>query len=175
MRPSSTVLGAAMMCGAWVGSLTESSCAHATGGEGYAINGTYVATSDGTFATTNYAFHDEVTVKSIWTIASTCESDVRCAGQVSSDQGWSAPLRTEGHVWYVERDVPHWETCPDGTSFTGHQTFMFYPSNANGVTQIGSPYLEGRDKTVGSRLACGGTKEAKMLTIVMPFRLDKVG
>jgi hypothetical protein len=145
----------------------------------YAINGTYVATSDGTYATTNYAFHNEATVKSTWTITSTCATDVRCAGQVSSDQGWSAPLRTEAHVWYVERDVPNWETCSDGTTFPGHQTFMFYPANANGVTQIGSPYLEGRDKTVGARFACGGTVGGlgarSVLVIVMPFRLDKIG
>lgn len=140
--------------------------------DAYAINGTYAATSDGTYATTDYAFHNEATVRSTWTITSTCETDTHCTGQVVSDQGWTAPLRTEGHVWYVEHDVTGWETCPDGTSFDGHQTFMFYPANANGVTQIGSPYLEGRDKTVGPRFACG---RAKVLTIVMPFRLDRLG
>ena len=152
--------------------------------EAYSINGTYNATSDGAFATTDYAFHDEATVQSVWTITSHCVTDVLCTGQVSSDQGWTAPLRTEGHVWYVERDVPNWETCPDGTSFTGHQTFQFYPSNADGVTQIGSPYLEGKDKTVGQRAACGIPPTAdvpfsgsygKPLTIVMPFRLDRRG
>ena len=52
---------------------------------------------------------------------------------------------------------------------------------ADGVTQIGSPYLEGKDKTNGDRFACApvATGElaewrAKWLTIVMPFRLDKV-
>jgi hypothetical protein len=61
---------------------------------------------------------------------------------------------------------------------------MFYPANADGVTQIGSPYLEGRDKTVGARAACGippiadvpfSGNYGKPLTIVMPFRLDKIG
>lgn len=172
MRPSSTVVTTTLICASLAGALAATPSARAS--SGYAINGTYAATSDGTYATTNYAFHNEATVKSTWTITSTCATDTSCTGQVSSDQGWSAPLRTEGHVWYVEHDVPNWETCPDGTSFTGHQTFMFYPANANGVTQIGSPYLEGRDKTVGDRFACGGTKEAQMLTIVMPFRLDKL-
>ncbi|WP_246398531.1 hypothetical protein [Mycobacterium vicinigordonae] len=150
---------------------------------GYAINGTYVATSDGAFATTDYAFHDEATVTSTWTITSTCPAAGHCSGLVSSDQGWSAPLRMEGNVWYVERDIPNWETCLDGSTLAGHQTFMFYPANTNGVTQIGSPYLEGRDKTVGVRAACGIPPVAdapasgsygKPLTIVMPFRLDKI-
>jgi hypothetical protein len=94
---------------------------------------------------------------------------------MSSDQGWSAPLHLEGRDWYVDRDVPNWETCPDGTSFTGHQTFMFHPADASGVTQIGSPYLEGRDKTVAPRYACDSYWYGKPLTIVMQFRLDKVG
>jgi hypothetical protein len=173
MRRLSTVLSATMTGAALVGGVGASPLAHADGD--YALNGTYVATSDGTYATTNYAFHGETTVRSRWTITSTCVTELHCAGQVSSDQGWSAPLRTEARVWYVERDVPQWETCPDGASFAGHQTFMFYPANANGVTQVGSPYLEGRDKTVGQRFACGGTKESRVLTVVMPFRLDNVG
>jgi hypothetical protein len=150
---------------------------------GYPINGTYAATSDGDFATTNYAFHKEATVRSTWTITSTCTETGHCSGQVRSDQGWSAPLRTEASVWYVDRDVPNWETCADGSTFTGHQTFMFYPADANGVTQIGSPYLEGKDKTVGVRAACGippasdapaSGSYGKPLTIVLPFRLDKL-
>jgi hypothetical protein len=174
MRPSRRVVAAALMAAGWVSGVGATPSAQATD-DPSAINGRYVATSDGTYATTNYAFHNEATVTSTWTITSICATEVSCTGQVSSDQGWSAPLRTEGHVWYAERDVPNWETCPDGTSFTGHQTFMFYPANANGVTQIGSPYLEGKDKTVGQRFACGAAKEARVLTIVMPFHLDKVG
>lgn len=178
MRPLSTVATATLMGAALVGGIDTPFAAWATGDD-YAINGTYVATSDGSYATTDYAFHNEATVRSTWTITSTCTADVHCTGQVTSDQGWSAPLRTEGKVWYVERDVPNWETCPDGTTFPGHQTFMFYPANANGVTQPGSPYLEGRDKTVGPPFACGrtalGLGARSHLTIVMPFRLDRIG
>jgi hypothetical protein len=169
-----TTAKATLIAAALVGSAGTTPSAQAND-DAYAINGTYAATSDGAYATTNYAFHDEATVRSTWTITSTCVTDVECTGQVTSDHGWSAPLRTEGHVWYVERDLPNWETCPDGASFTGHQTFQFYPANANGVTQIGSPYLEGRDKTVGPRYACGTYWYGKPLTIVMPFRLDKIG
>lgn len=139
----------------------------------FAINGVYTATSDGNFATTDYAFHDEATVTSTWTIASTCVSDDHCSGQVASDQGWTAPLYThEGHEWYVERDLPNWQPCPDGTTSPGHQTFKFTPSDADGLTQIGSPYLEGIDKTNGVGGACG---RPKWLTVVMPFRLNKIG
>lgn len=138
----------------------------------YSINGTFNAVSDGEFATTDYAFHDEPTVRSTWSIQSTCTKDFKCSGQVSSDAGWTAPLHSdEGRVWKVDRDVPGWQTCPDSTTSPGHQTITFYPSDANGVTKIGSPYLEGRDKTTGVSGACG---TFKFRTIVMPFRLDKV-
>ncbi|ORA07575.1 hypothetical protein BST14_27165 [Mycobacterium arosiense ATCC BAA-1401 = DSM 45069] len=141
----------------------------------YSINGTYAATSDGAYATTDYAFHNEATVRSTWTISSTCESADHCSGKVVSDQGWSAPATMAlGHVWTVEHDVPNWEKCSDGPAFTGHQTFTFSPSNADGVTQPGSPYLEGRDKTVGPRYACGTTWYGKPLTVVLPFRLDRI-
>jgi hypothetical protein len=141
---------------------------------GYAINGRYAATSDGTYATTNYAFHNQATVRSVWTITSTCRTDVSCVGQVTSDQGWSAPLSTEGHIWYVQRDLPTWETCPDGSTSSGHQTFMFYPTDTDGVNQIGSPHLEGRDKTLGARFGCGRTNLAEVTTVVMQFRLDRI-
>lgn len=139
----------------------------------FAINGTFLAVSDGEFATTDYAFHDQQTVRSTWTIQSTCTRDVICNGQVSSDSGWTAALRSsDGRLWKVDRDLPDWQTCPDGTTSPGQQTYTFYPSDANGVTKIGSPYLEGRDKTTGVSGACG---KFKFLTIVMPFRLDRTG
>lgn len=173
MRPSSTI-GIAGMALTLIGCVGGTPSVGATDGD-FSLNGTYAATSDGTYATTDYAFHPEETVRSVWTIQSHCSTVDRCAGSVTSDQGWSAPLTMQAaHVWYVERDVPNWETCPDGSTFAGHQTFMFYPSNADGVTQIGSPYLEGRDKTVGPRYACGTAKYGKGLTIVMPFQLEKV-
>lgn len=139
----------------------------------FEINGVFAAVSNGDFATTDYAFHDQQTIRSTWTIQSTCTKDHVCNGQVSSDSGWTAPLRSpEGRVWKVERDLPDWQKCPDGTTSPGHQTFTFYPSDANGVTKIGSPYLEGRDKTTGVSGACG---RFKFLTVVMPLRLDRIG
>jgi len=141
--------------------------------DAFSINGVYTAISEGHYATTDYAFHDESTVTSTWRITSTCVSDDHCTGQISSDQGWTAPIYThEGHVWYVERDLPNWEPCADGTTSPGHQTYKFYPANADGLTQIGSPHLEGIDKTNG---VFGGCGRPKWLTIVMQFQLNKIG
>jgi hypothetical protein len=176
VRPiGATAVAATLMASALTAYLATSPLVRANSDD-FAINGIYAATSDGNYATTDYAFHNEATVRSSWTVTSHCITDDSCSGKVASDQGWSAPLTMEvGHVWQVERDVPNWQTCPDGTTFTGHQSFMFYPSNADGLTQIGSPYLEGRDKTVGPRYPCGNTYwYGKPLTVVMQFRLDKV-
>ncbi|OOK70291.1 hypothetical protein BZL30_6161 [Mycobacterium kansasii] len=67
--------------------------------------------------------------------------------------------------------MPNWETCPDGTSFTGVQTFTFYPAGPDGTIQTGSPTLAGKDQTVGPSGACGVNK---WLVVMMPFRLDKI-
>lgn len=137
-----------------------------------AINGTYRASSLGDWAKTNQQFHDEATVRSTWTVTSTCSTVQDCTGTVKSDQGWSAPMfMHDGTSWYVKRDVPDWEPCQYGGSATGRQTIYFYPVNANGHVQIGSPVLAGIDKTVGPSGACG---QNRWLTIEMPFRLDKL-
>ena len=85
MRPMCTLVSATLMAAALAGIGTTPS-AQATD-DAYAINGTYAATSDGAYATTNYAFHNEATMKSTWTITSTCATDVHCTGQVSSSVG----------------------------------------------------------------------------------------
>ena len=137
-----------------------------------AINGRYTATSLGNWAKTNDAYHNEATVRSTWILSSSCTTAQDCTGRVSSDQGWSAPLYTnDGEMWYVKHDVPHWETCADGSTNTGHQVFMFYPVDENGNVQTGSSTLAGVDKTLGPSGAC---RVNKWLNIEMPFRLDKI-
>ncbi|WP_425518568.1 hypothetical protein [Mycobacterium spongiae] len=146
---------------------------HATTKEDVAINGTYRATSIGDWAKTNDSYHDEATVVSIWTISSSCTTFQECTGTVSSDQGWTAPTYThDGIAWYVKHDVPNWEPCDDGTSYTGRQTFYFYPVNDTGMPEIGSPTFAGKDKTIGPSGACGVNK---WLHIELPFRLDRIG
>ena len=154
---STTLLALAMIL-----SWGVSSSAHASA-DSTALNGTYQATSDGSRAKTDYAFHDEATVTSTWTITSTCDNPVSCSGQVSSDQGWSAPLRLlGGDMWIVAHDVANWERCQDGTTAPGHQTFKFTADDN----------LVGFDTTVGPSGACGANK---WLVIEMPFKLVKTG
>jgi hypothetical protein len=139
--------------------------------DGLALNGTYIATSNGDWAKTNDSYHDEGTVTSTWTITSTCSNPVDCTGQVITDQGWTAPIIHNSDAWIVDRDLPNWERCPDGTTATGHQRYRFWPVDATGYVAPGSPTLGGEERTAGPSGACGINK---LLVIRMPFRLDKV-
>lgn len=139
-----------------------------------AINGTYRATSLGNWAKTNNSFHDEPTVTSTWTVTSSCASAQECAGEVSSDQGWSAPLvMHDGAMWSVKRELPNWRQCPDGSALPGTQTFLFFavaPNGAGGLDR--SPTMAGKDETIGPSGAC---RVNKSLAVEMPFRLDELG
>src|SRR5580693_8868536 len=101
MRPVSTVISAMLAWAGLIGWTGTAPLAQANGdNDANAINGTYAATSDGTYATTDYAFHNEATVRSTWTITSTCSTSERCTGEMRSDHGWRAPLHTVGRDWY---------------------------------------------------------------------------
>jgi hypothetical protein len=139
--------------------------------DGLALNGTYIATSNGEWAKTNDSYHDEATARSTWTITSSCTNPVDCTGQVTSDQGWTAPIRHTSSAWILDRDLPDWVRCPDGTASPGRQKYLFWPVDATGWVAEGSPTLAGEDKTVGPSGACGSNR---VLDIRMPFRLDKV-
>ncbi|GFG74511.1 hypothetical protein [Mycobacterium botniense] len=151
-----TLAAAAMVPG--FGSLSAASP------DSIALNGMYRATSDGQWAKTNYAYHNEATVTSVWTISSACTDPMDCSGRVTSDQGWSAPLRlVGGNMWFVTHDVENWEQCGDGMPpAPGHQTFKF-SADEN---------LSGWDYTVGPSGACGANK---WLVVEMPFKLVKIG
>ncbi|OBA64973.1 hypothetical protein A5647_26005 [Mycobacterium sp. 1100029.7] len=164
---TATLLAAAAFCG-----VGTASPAQATTKEEVAINGTFRATSIGDWAQRNDQYFGEPTVYQTWTISSTCQTFQECHGTVHSDQGWSAPMYlNDGEVWKVRRTVPNWERCEDGTSFSGEQTYSFFPVNDNGGFQIGSPVLSGKDKTVGPSGACG---QNQWLDIAMPLRLDRI-
>ena len=139
-----------------------------------AINGTYTATVVGDWARVREVYHQEAVVRSTWTITTSCTTAEDCTGTVTSDQGWSAPLRMhDGYTWYLKRDIPNWETCPDGTTFTAKDYVTFYPANPDtGDNMLGSSVLAGRDQTVGPSGACGTNLP---LDIEQPFRLDKIG
>jgi hypothetical protein len=127
------------------------------------LNGTYAAVSDGQWAKTRDVYHDEPTVNSTWTITSECTSHAECTGQIVSDQGWSADANFSFGLWFVEHEVPNWESCSDGTRAPGQQQFTFYPT---GLTT-----LVGKDKTISASGACD---VSNWLTIEMPFKLTRI-
>jgi hypothetical protein len=141
-------------------------------GNDWGLNGTYLATSNGSWAQTNDVFHDEATVRSRWTITTTCTTPLECTGRVVSDLGWSADVSLHGSEYVVKRDISNWEPCPGGAARTGHQIFRFYPVDESGSVAWDSTILAGFDKTSGDSGACGINKA---LVITMPFRMEKVG
>jgi hypothetical protein len=130
--------------------------------EDVALNGTFVATSDGQWAKTNDRFHDEATVTSTWTFTTACTTYTDCSGHMSSDQGWSADVRYIGPMWYVTRTLGGWEQCEDGTTAPGTQTFKFFRD------EFDKPNLRGWDNTLNASGSCGINK---VLDIELPLKL----
>jgi hypothetical protein len=138
----------------------------------WALNGTYLATSNGDWAQTNDVYRNEGTVRSTWTVTMSCSNATTCTGRVTSDAGWTADIAAKGTEYIVKHDIPNWEPCGDGSLVTGHQSFLFYPvNNATGFMELGSSTLAGFDKTVGES---GGCRLNDKLEINLPFRLEKV-
>jgi hypothetical protein len=160
--------------GLMLGVVLAAGSAHADDPSEWGINGTYTVSSNGQWAKRNDVYHNEAVVRSTWTISTKCTTPVDCAGTVTSDQGWSAPVyTTSGLSWYVKRKLPRWEPCPDGTAADGLQTFRFYPvDTATGnVSEHDTTTLAGEDSTIGPSGACG---VSKWLTIKMPFKAVKI-
>jgi hypothetical protein len=173
MRPITTVM---LLVSSAFGVLAPASAVPQAGAKtpaDIAINGTYQADSIGGWAKINQQYNSEQEIKATWKISTSCTTMEDCTGTVTSDQGWTAPISmTDGTTWYVRHDVPNWERCADGTAYTGKQTYWFYPTNeGSGQPLIGSPLLNGKDKTIGPSGACG---QNKWLEIEMPFRLDRL-
>jgi hypothetical protein len=138
---------------------------------GIELNGTYRVTSNGELAKTNDVFIDEQTVVQTWTVSSTCQSPMDCTGQVTSDQGWTAPLRFWNTRWIAERQVPSWEPCPDGTAAPGTQQFVFWGVDQDGMNAPkNTNLLAGWDHTTGPSGACGISKP---LAIKLPLLLER--
>lgn len=136
-----------------------------------ALNGTYRASSLGFQAKTNSRFEQQATVRSNWTIQTTCSLADLCAGTVTSDQGWTAEVRNMAGQWFVRRTLPDWMKCPDGvTTYPGQQIFKFYPVDEEGQAVRNSQTWAGWDETTGVSGACGRNLQTQ---ITMPFRLDQ--
>jgi hypothetical protein len=150
------------------GGLVGAPAAHA---DDWALNGTYLATSNGDWAATNDVYQNEATVRSTWTISMACSNVLTCAGRVTTDAGWSADIVTTNSEYIVKRDIPNWEPCADGRTVTGHQRFRFFPVDSAGFLQPGSRTFAGFDRTVGES---GGCSLNDKLEIVLPLRLEKL-
>ncbi len=139
---------------------------------GIEVNGTYRVISNGDWAKTNDMFRDEKTVVQTWTVSSSCASPLDCTGQVTSDQGWTAPLGFINDSWLLRRVVPNWIPCPDGTTAPGRQHFMFWGVDAAGLRiATNTTLMAGWDETEGPSGACGVNRQ---LVIRMPLRLEKL-
>ncbi|MGV0740547.1 hypothetical protein ABQF35_29750 [Mycobacterium syngnathidarum] len=137
----------------------------------WALNGSFVATSIGDWATKNGVYEDAASARDNWKIAMTCADVVTCSGTVVSGAGWSADITTTNGEYVVKRLISDWQTCLDGSVSAGHQLFRFFPVDADGAMEPGSTVFGGYLNTAGDSGACGVNKS---LQIDMPFRLDKI-
>jgi hypothetical protein len=139
---------------------------------GSPLNGRYLATSNGDWAKINEIYHDRPTIRQVWTITSSCVDSTNCSGQVDSSQGWRADVKYDGSWWFVDRVVPNWEPCPDGTAVPGDQKYRFWSVDATGQTDdTNTALLAGSDTTFGPSGACGVNKP---LVISLPLRLQRI-
>jgi hypothetical protein len=159
---------AVAVCATLIGAVVVAPTAHA---EDAALNGRFRATSNGEWATTNDVYRNEATVQSTWTIAMTCINDVTCSGTVTSDAGWTAPVRISNGEYIVKRDLPDWEPCGDGRKFVGHQSYRFFPVGEGGFLEPGSGTFAGFDKTSGDSGACSINER---LEIEIPFSMQRL-
>ena len=101
----------------------------------YAMNGTYSVVSNGEWARMNDRYQDEPSVRSTWTVNTTCTTALTCSGKVTSSLGWTEDIYTGNGMWYVKHYVPDWIPCPDGTTGPGLQVYRFYPATDEGMAE----------------------------------------
>jgi hypothetical protein len=168
MRVVGAILGAAAL--STLGTIGTAPAAHAST-FGFELNGTYSFLSNGEWAKSNDVFHNEPVVRATWQISSSCSRPSACTGQVTSDQGWTAPLKYSEDRWIVKRDLPNWGPCETGGAATGHQMLTFYGVDDNGQNTGNTDLLAGRDTTRTDSGSCG---RSLPLNIVIPMRLQRI-
>jgi hypothetical protein len=134
-----------------------------------ALNGRFIAKSDGVWAKTNESMAYEADVIATWTMTSSCTTFQDCTGTVVSDQGWTADLVYHSQRWRAVHTVEGWEKCPDGTAAPGEQSFTFWADRLDAPNR--HDHLAGFDQTIGPSGACGINRS---LDIRMPFALDRI-
>ena len=106
-------------------------------------------------------------------MTSDCISPIQGApATVRSDAGWTGSLKFNGDYWLVDRDIPNWEPCPDGTAATGPQKFCVLgvrPTTSEREQEPGPARGLGKDQAPSG--ACGINKP---LVTEMPVRLEKL-
>lgn len=154
------------------GSLSAAASAHASN-FGVELNGTYRVISNGDWARTNEVYIDEQTVVQTWTVTSSCTSPIDCKGEVKSDMGWTAPLTLGGDYWIVDRNIPNWVPCANGTAADGYQYYRLWGWNAaNSERNLWiTDLLAGQETTKGPSGACGVNKP---VDIEIPVRMEKI-
>ena len=172
MRAVGVIGGIAATAMTVLGSLGAAPSAHASN-FGIELNGTWRVMSNGEWARTNEVLIDQKTRIQTWTISSSCVSPIECTGQVTSDEGWTAPINLVKVYWILNREVPNWVPCPDGTFATGHQKYYVWGINPalNERDLRITDLLAGRDITESDSGACGVNKP---LDIELPVRMERL-
>ena len=180
MRAMGVAAGAAATAIAVIGSLVTAASAQATD-YGVALNGTYRAFSNGEWAQTSagpngaggaMVYIDQPSKMETWTVTSDCISPIQCIGEVRSDAGWTGALNFNGDSWRVDRDIPNWQPCPDGTAAPGHQNFALWGFDPTTSEKNKSrDLIVGWERTMAPSGACGYNKP---VVTQLPVRLEKM-
>jgi hypothetical protein len=126
------------------GSSRSSSASPKPTAPGSPLNGTYTATTDNDKRTVNGLPTPTSNDVSTWTITSECAADDTCSGQVTNDQGWTAPAEFAHGRWTVKLDRPDAVQCPNGPSVAATVAYSFDART-----------LTGRATTVNAMGSCG--------------------
>jgi hypothetical protein len=137
----------------------------------YAPNGMYSVVSNGEWARTNERYQDEPSVRSTWTVSSTCSTALTCSGKVTSSLGWTEDIYTTSGMWYVKHYVADWIPCPDGSTSPGLQVYRFYPANEDGIRTDNTNLYLGEDQTTGVSGNCGRNRS---LVMNLPVKISKI-
>jgi hypothetical protein len=172
MRALGVIGGVAATAITVLGSLAAVPSAQASN-FGIELNGTWRVMQNGEWARTNQVLIDEKVLIENWTISSSCVSPLECTGTVTSDAGWSAPINMVKVYWLLNRDIPNWAPCSDGTAAVGHQKFTVWGINPalNERNLKITDLLAGRVITETDSGACGINKP---LDIEVPVRMERL-
>lgn len=133
-----------------------------------ALNGTFVAVSDGQWSKTRERFEVRPSVTSVWTLSSSCTTFQDCTGTLVSDQGWTTDLVYASQRWRASHVIPGWLKCPDGTTADGTQTFTFWARRFDAPDRF--TQLIGWDETIGPSGACGVNR---WMNVRMPLTVTR--